>query len=160
MAIVALSSGGGYALTATFDQVNGLVEGADVQAGGLKVGSVERIDLGENELPEVRMRIDDGFRIHRGGRANIRFFSVSGEVNRYVALEQGSGPQLADGAALPGTRTDQPVEIDQVLSTLDPARGATSVRCSAGWTRPRTVAARTSSRPCASVRGRCARPLR
>ena len=119
VAIVALSSGGGYALTATFDQVNGLVEGADVQAGGLKVGSVEHIELGENKLPEVRMRIDDGFRIRRGGSANIRFFSVSGEVNRYIALEQGSGPQLADGAALPGTRTDQPVEIDQVLSTLD-----------------------------------------
>ncbi|HEV2774721.1 MAG TPA: MlaD family protein [Solirubrobacteraceae bacterium] len=121
VAFVALSSGGGYTLTATFDQVNGLVEGADVQAGGLKVGSVERIDLGESGLPQVRMRIDDDFRMHRGGRANIRFFSVSGAVNRYVALEQGAGPELADGATLAGARTDEPVEIDQVLSTLDPA---------------------------------------
>ncbi len=119
--IVLSSNGGQYTLDATFAQVNGLVEGADVEAGGSKVGSVENIELGRDGLPHVRMRVSDDFRLRRGGRASIRFFSVSGEVNRYVALAQGNGSELADGATLAGTRTDQPVEIDQVLSTLDPA---------------------------------------
>lgn len=119
--VVVSSSGGQYTLAATFAQVNGLVEGGEVQAGGSKVGSVENIELGRDGLPHVRMRVSDDFRLRRGGRASIRFFSVSGEVNRYVALQQGNGSELADGATLRGDRTDEPVEIDQVLSTLDPA---------------------------------------
>ena len=124
VAAVLLRGGSDYALEATFEQAHGLVEGAEVQAAGFKVGSVERIELGADGFPHVRMRIDDGYRVRRGGRANIRFFSVSGVVNRYVLLEQGSGPRLDDGATLPAGRTDQPVEIDQVLSTLDPATRA------------------------------------
>lgn len=122
IALVLMARGGGeYTLEAVFDQVHGLVEGGEVQAAGFKVGSIERIELGSDGLPHVRMRVSEDYRVRRGGRANIRFFSVSGEVNRYVELERGSGPPLDDGATIAAGRSDQPVEIDQVLSTLDPA---------------------------------------
>lgn len=113
--------GGGYALEVVFDQAHGLVEGGEVRAAGIDVGSVQRIELGPDGLPHVRIHVSQDYRMRRGGRADIRFFSVSGEVNRYIELHQGSGRPLDDGATILAGRTDQPVEIDQVLSTLDPA---------------------------------------
>jgi phospholipid/cholesterol/gamma-HCH transport system substrate-binding protein len=113
-------AGGSYEVTATFDQVNGLVAGADVEAAGLKVGSVDDIYLGDDGLPRVKMSVDDDYRLKQGATANVRAFSASGEVNRFVSLTSGKGEDLPDGATLNTAQTDQPVEIDQVLSTLDP----------------------------------------
>ncbi len=118
--ILGVRASGEYTLNAVFEQANGLVEGGEVQAAGIKVGSVERIELGSDGLPHVRMRVAGDYRMRRGGRATIRFFSVSGEVNRYVELLQGSGAQLPGGATIVSAQTEQPVEIDQVLATLDP----------------------------------------
>ena len=119
VAVLMLSGGDRYELTAVFDQTHGLVEGGEVQAAGLKVGKVKQITLGADRLPRVRMSVDDDYRVRRGATAEVRFFSVAGEVNRYVMLRRGSGPELPDGATLGPGRTDQPVEIDQVISTLD-----------------------------------------
>lgn len=119
--LVIASSGGSYRVVAVFDQVNGLVRGAEVRAAGFeKVGTVDDISLGRDGLPHVRLTLDDGYRLRQGATANLRLYSLAGEVNRYVDLRQGSGPELRDGATLGLTSTDQPVEIDQVLSTLDP----------------------------------------
>src|SRR3954454_5918749 len=111
---------GTYRVNAVFDQVNGLVKGADVKAGGVDVGTVEQISLGSDGLPHVAMDVDDDYRMHQGGTAEIRATSASGEVNRYVELAAGGGAPLADGATLGTGRTDQPVEIGDVLSTFDP----------------------------------------
>jgi phospholipid/cholesterol/gamma-HCH transport system substrate-binding protein len=113
------SGSGSYRVTAVFDQVNGLVEGADVAVAGTPVGSVERIALGDDGLPAVTLEIDDDYRLERGATAEIRAGSAAGQVNRFVAIEAGSGPELADGSTLGLARTDQPVEADAVLSTLD-----------------------------------------
>jgi phospholipid/cholesterol/gamma-HCH transport system substrate-binding protein len=119
--LVVSRSTGSYEVNAVFDQVHGLVDGGKVQAGGVQVGEVTKIELGSDGLPHVRMRVDDDFRLRRGSVAEVRFFSVAGELNRYVALHQGRGPELSDGATLGLAASDQPVEIDQVLSTLDPS---------------------------------------
>jgi phospholipid/cholesterol/gamma-HCH transport system substrate-binding protein len=122
-ALVLLVTGafaGSYRLNAAFDQVNGLVEGADVKAAGVDVGSVQRIWLGDDGLPHVAMDIDDDYRVRQGGAAEVRATSASGEVNRYVELTAGGGNQLPNGATLGAGSTDQPVEIGDVLSTLDP----------------------------------------
>lgn len=123
LAIALLLSGafsGSYRLNAVFDQVNGLVEGADVKAAGVDVGSVQRIWLGDDGLPHVAMEIDDGYRMRQGGTAEVRATSASGEVNRYVALTSGGGNQLPADTTLGTGSTDQPVEIGDVLSTFDP----------------------------------------
>lgn len=111
---------------AVFDSVPGLVEGAEVRAGGLQVGSVQEIRLAD-ERPRVTLRLDEGYRLRRGATADLRLGSLSGSVNRIVAVDAGDGPLLRDGATLGTARTDQPVEVDDVLSTLDP-RTRTEVR--------------------------------
>jgi phospholipid/cholesterol/gamma-HCH transport system substrate-binding protein len=115
-----LTSGSGtYRVTAVFDQVNGLVEGADVEVAGTRVGEVQSIELGSDDLPEVTLEIADDYRVKRGAEASIRAESAAGQVNRFVALEPGGGSELEDGSTLGLAHTDQPVEADQVLSTLD-----------------------------------------
>jgi phospholipid/cholesterol/gamma-HCH transport system substrate-binding protein len=111
---------GSYRLNAVFDQVNGLVEGADVKAAGVDVGTVRRIWLGDDGLPHVAMDVEDGYPVRQGGTAEVRATSASGEVNRYVELTAGGGSELPDDATLGTGRTDQPVEIGDVLSIFDP----------------------------------------
>jgi phospholipid/cholesterol/gamma-HCH transport system substrate-binding protein len=122
--IVLLSGPGQYHVTAVFDQVNGLVSGSEVEVAGTRVGNVDSISLGSDGLPRVRMAIDDSYRLRRGAAANIRMFSLAGEFDRFVSLSAGTGPALGDGATLGVARTAEPVEIDQVLSTLDPRTSA------------------------------------
>lgn len=121
VALIVSRNGGSYRLEAVFDQTHGLVSGAEVKAAGQNVGKVTGIELGSDGYPHVRLEISDDYRMRRGGTADLRFFSVTGEANRYIALEQGSGPELPDGATIGLARSDQPVEIDQLIDTLDPA---------------------------------------
>lgn len=109
----------GPRITAVFDDVPGLVEGGQVERGGVTVGRVDEIAL-DGDRPRVVLRLDDGETLHRGAVADLRIVSLSGQLNRVVALTDGRGPALRDGATLGLSRTEQPVEIEQVLSTLDP----------------------------------------
>ncbi|MEV4421415.1 MlaD family protein [Patulibacter sp. NPDC049589] len=109
----------GPRVTAIFDAVPGLVEGAQVQRGGVTVGRVEKIGL-EGDRPRVVLRLDGDERLHRGAVADLRIVSLSGQLNRVVAIDDGKGPALRDGATLGLAHTEQPVEVEQLLSTLDP----------------------------------------
>ncbi|WP_205699254.1 MlaD family protein [Conexibacter sp. SYSU D00693] len=118
--LVARGDGDVQRVDAVFDAAPGLVRGAEVRAGGKPVGSVEEIRL-ERGRPRVTLALDRGFRVRRGTVADLRLQSLSGESNRYVDLHGGDGPALEDGAVLGRAQTDQPVEVEDVLATLDPA---------------------------------------
>ncbi len=121
VALIAFSSEGTYEVKAVFDDVRGLIDGGEVKAGGLEVGKVSEIGFTDDGLPLVTMSIDSDFRLRQGAFANIRLASNIGVINRYVDLTQGEGPELAGGATLGPSSTDQPVDIDSATSTLDPA---------------------------------------
>jgi phospholipid/cholesterol/gamma-HCH transport system substrate-binding protein len=125
--VIATRSQGTYEVTAVFDDARGLIPGGEVKAGGLDVGHVESIGFTDDGLPEVRMRIDSDFRLNQGAFANIRLASNIGVINRFVDLTQGDGPKLSDGATLGPSQTDQPVDLDEAVSVLDPkVRAATA----------------------------------
>ena len=119
-AYVLTGSGSTYEVKGVFEDVRGLIPGGEVKAGAEVVGSVKDIELNEDGLPLVTMTVDDDFQINQGGFANIRLASNVGGVNRFVDLEEGDGPPLADGAILGPSQTDHPVDIDLALSDLDP----------------------------------------
>src|SRR5204862_2562333 len=58
--------------------------------------------------------------IPRDARATLRFKTVAGET--YVALTTGSraGPMLPEGGVLPNRNVHPTVELDEILSTMDP----------------------------------------
>ncbi len=120
--VLSRSSGGSYEIRAVFDNVRGLIPGGEVTAGAVNIGKVTDVYLNEDDNPEVAMQINDEFSLHEGAFANIRLGSNVGAVNRTVALTTGdpTAPELEEGTVLAGADTDQPVDFDLAIETLDP----------------------------------------
>lgn len=123
VALTTLTGGGGYVVTAQFRDAGQLVKGGLVQVAGRGVGKISDIRLSDDGLAEVEMDLEDGQQpLHRGTKATIRTVGLSGIANRYVELEPGpeTGEEIPDGGQLSITETDGIVDLDAVLSSLDP----------------------------------------
>jgi len=120
LVLVLRTGGSTYTLHAVFANVNGLVSTGNVEVAGFKVGEITGISVRMGAYPEVTMQVSDSYRVRQGAHAVIELGSLAGQLNRYVALSGGTGPQLRDGATIPIRNTSGPVEIDQFLSALNP----------------------------------------
>lgn len=111
-------SGGGMTVTAQFRDSAGLFVGNDVGVLGVKVGTVTKIDP-EGSLVSVTLRLDSGVKIPASAGAVIVSRSVA--TDRYVEMTPvyAQGPTMADGATIALAKTRNPVEFDDVLSTVD-----------------------------------------
>jgi virulence factor Mce-like protein len=113
----------GYRLNAEFSQAVELGNQADVRISGVNVGKVVGVGLDPRTgLTRAVMQIDSGFAPRPvDTRATLRAKTLLGET--YIELTPGSGaaPKLADGAALPLAQIAPTVQLDQILSTFDPA---------------------------------------
>ncbi|MEU8802993.1 MlaD family protein [Spirillospora sp. NPDC048819] len=105
-----------YALTATFDDVTGLLEGDDVKIAGTPVGRVEGIEVVRGKAV-VEMEVDKEVRIPDDSTAAIRWRNVMGQ--RVIYLEPGrSGSKLGDGDRVPHTRSV--VDLGAIVNALGP----------------------------------------
>jgi phospholipid/cholesterol/gamma-HCH transport system substrate-binding protein len=127
VAIVAwmlFGGGGGYRVSATFENAGQLVAGNDVRIGGVPVGSVESLELADDGRARVEFSVDPAHSpLQDGTRAVIRQASLSGIANRYIDLQLPNGAgevEIADGDELPADETTGAVEIDTLFNTLDP----------------------------------------
>lgn len=125
LAAVLLGAGGSpYVVRAQFDDASQLVRGDLVQIAGRPVGTVESIDLTDDNLAEITLHIDNGTRpLREGTRATVRTVGLSGVTNRYVELTPGPDtlPEIADGGVIPTTRTRGVVDLDAMLNAFNPA---------------------------------------
>jgi phospholipid/cholesterol/gamma-HCH transport system substrate-binding protein len=122
VALVMFGTGGGYTVTAVFENAGQLVEGDQVRVGGRAVGRITDIGLSQSSQAEVKLEVDDDVApLHQGTTARIRSPSLSGIANRYVALTPGPGdaPELPDGDTLTTESTTDVVDLDQIFDTLD-----------------------------------------
>jgi phospholipid/cholesterol/gamma-HCH transport system substrate-binding protein len=129
----------GYELEATFPQIGqGLDTFSDVRIRGVRVGSVERIDVDDRGRPVVTMRMQPDVRVPRTARASVEPLSIFGPT--YVALEpgeaEGTGPFLGPGErVLASGRTAQLHDLlertSQLLGAIDPDELGTVLRSSA-----------------------------
>ncbi|HLY50935.1 MAG TPA: MlaD family protein [Solirubrobacteraceae bacterium] len=113
----------GYRLNAEFNQAVELGTQADVRISGVNVGKVVSVSLDRRTgLTRAVMEIDSRF-VPRPAdtRAILRAKTLLGET--YVELTPGSGhgPKLKDGAMIPRVQIAPTVQLDQILSTFDPA---------------------------------------
>jgi phospholipid/cholesterol/gamma-HCH transport system substrate-binding protein len=114
--------GSGREYTLVFQNAGQLVRDDDVQVAGRRVGSVRAIELTDDNLAAVTVKVEEPYApLREGTRAVIRLTSLSGIANRYVALTLGpdNGPELDDGATLDLTSTTTVVDLDQVFNALD-----------------------------------------
>ncbi|MGH3991720.1 MAG: MCE family protein, partial [Pseudonocardiaceae bacterium] len=115
---------------ARFTDVSGLLVGDDVRIAGVRVGSVESIELVDRRIAQVGFSVDEGVRLPVSVTASVLYKNLIGQ--RYLALERGPGPPgetLAPGGLIPLERTTGPLNLTvlfngfrPLLVGLDPAQ--------------------------------------
>jgi phospholipid/cholesterol/gamma-HCH transport system substrate-binding protein len=125
-ALLLFRGGGGYRVTAEFQNAAQLVSGNPVTIGGVSAGSVEKIEITDNGRAKVEISVKEDYeKLPAETQAVIRQASQSGIANRYVELQlppnnKRSGKEIEDGGEIPATRTTTQVELDELFNTLDP----------------------------------------
>jgi phospholipid/cholesterol/gamma-HCH transport system substrate-binding protein len=108
----------GTRVTAYFSESIGIYPGSDVRILGVRVGTVDTIQPDGQEV-KVTLTVDQGIPVP----ADVQVAVVAPSVvsDRYLQLTPAytGGPQLANGAVIPVTRTAVPVEIDQIYASLN-----------------------------------------
>lgn len=108
-----------FPLKADFQNVAGLSLGADVRVGGLREGTIQRIELPSkpDEKVTVVMKMHDSTRniIRKDSVASIKTEGLLGD--KYVEISFGSkeAPQVQDGDAI---RSVSPVDVAEVASSV------------------------------------------
>ncbi len=120
MAGVQMPFGDAYKINAQLPDGLQLVTNADVRSAGVKVGRLSAI-TSRGARAEVELQLDDDVvPVYRDARVLVRTKTLVGE--NYVELDRGHprAGALPSGATLPIARAGDAVQLDQVLSTLDP----------------------------------------
>jgi phospholipid/cholesterol/gamma-HCH transport system substrate-binding protein len=121
LAIVLFGGNGGHKYTFVFQNAAQLVPDNQVLIGGSPVGSVESIELSDDNLAEVHVEVEQ--ELHEGTTAAVRATSLSGVANHYVSISPGpnSSPALDEGAEVGLDATTTPIDIDQFFNTFPPS---------------------------------------
>ncbi|WP_327095178.1 MCE family protein [Nocardia vinacea] len=124
--IAALVIAGGWSLisrigktsiTAYFPSTTGLYAGDEVRVLGVKVGRIDSIDPGKDQV-RVAMTLDRGIDVPQDAKAVI--ISPSLVSARFIQLAPAytGGPKMHDGSVIPIEHTAVPVEWDDIKAEL------------------------------------------
>jgi phospholipid/cholesterol/gamma-HCH transport system substrate-binding protein len=105
-------------LTATFARTTSLYAGAQVKVLGVKVGTVDSIQVKGTSVA-VTISYDADVKLPADVHALIVPPSIVGDRFIQLAPAYDRGPALADNAALDLNHTGVPVELDDTYSALD-----------------------------------------
>ena len=103
----------GMTLTAQFDRIDGLVNGADVRIAGVKVGNVTGSSIDPQSFNAVvTMRVDRSLRLPSDSSAEITSDGLLG--GKYLSIVPGGADQLlAEGSRI--TETQGSVSLESLL---------------------------------------------
>jgi phospholipid/cholesterol/gamma-HCH transport system substrate-binding protein len=112
--------GGGTRYAAAFRDASGLAPGNEVRVAGVKVGTVDAVDLARDNAGSyvrVRFRVTDGdVRLGDDTEATIRIKTVLGQ--KYLALEPAGTGRLKAGDQIPLNHTASPLDVVQAVNGL------------------------------------------
>ena len=121
---LAACSGGGYQVTAMFDDVGDLQSRGGVQVADVRVGSIGAIDLTDDFKARVEINVNRGVRIPRDSMALVRTTSLLGE--KFIELrpkgDPAQGPYLRDGDVI--AETGEAPELEFVAQETVTVLGA------------------------------------
>ena len=105
---------------AVFSDVTGVNTGDDIRIAGVKVGTVEEIELENRDLARITFSVDQGTPLDQSTEARIRYRNLVGQ--RYIALTPGAGPsgELREGATIPLARTDPALDLTVLFNGFKP----------------------------------------
>lgn len=83
----------GYAVKADFSNIAGIAVGSDVRIGGIKIGSVETLDLNPKTYQaQATIRVREDVKLPKDSSAAIQSTGLIGD--KFVAIEPGGDEQL------------------------------------------------------------------
>jgi phospholipid/cholesterol/gamma-HCH transport system substrate-binding protein len=103
----------GIALTAEFDRIDGLNDGADVRIGGVKVGSVTNLRIDPRTFQAVvALRVRSDIQLPADSSAEVTSEGLLG--GKYISIVPGGGDRmLGDGGRI--TETQGSVSLESLL---------------------------------------------
>jgi len=110
-----LNSSDKYEITAEFDNISGLQEGASVEIGGVPIGEVTRISLADPQAL-VTMNITRAVLIKDDDIFSIRTKGIIGD--RYVKISRGGSKITLPMEGGKVTETESVVDIEDVIGKL------------------------------------------
>ncbi len=105
----------GVTVKAVFNQIDGLSKGDDVRMGGVVIGTVSKLTLGENYSAVVLLQIDNPIPLPNDTSAAIHTDGLFGR--KYVTLEPGGDEEyLAAGDEI--SMTQDSVVVQDLLELI------------------------------------------
>lgn len=112
----------GYTVTAKFPMIDGIQDGTDVRLNGVKIGSIEGINLitqpgPDQDLVSIKMSIRPDVQLPSDTMAMIASESLLG--GKYMSLEPGIEDEMikTDGSGRV-TRTQAPMRLDDLIGQI------------------------------------------
>lgn len=111
---------------AVFTDATGVVNGDDVRISGVKVGSVNGVEIFEDTKAIVEFQVLDETPVARSTFATIRYRNLVGQ--RYIALTEGQGGSepLRDNATIPQSNTQNALDLTVLFNGFKPLFAAMS----------------------------------
>jgi phospholipid/cholesterol/gamma-HCH transport system substrate-binding protein len=105
---------------AEFSDVTGVVSGDDIRIAGVRIGSVEEVEILDRTRALVTFTVDEGTPVNGGTEAQIKYRNLVGQ--RYISLSQGVGDteQLDEGATIPIDRTQPALDLTVLFNGFKP----------------------------------------
>lgn len=98
----------------------GVRSGDDVRMAGVKVGSVEKVQLHDNANALITFTVDEAVPLATSTRVAIRYRNLIGQ--RYLAVSEaaGDGERLEPGATIPMSRTSPALDLNVLFNGFKP----------------------------------------
>ena len=105
---------------AVFSDATGVVKGDDVRVAGVKVGTVEDVEIVDRDRALVSFSVDSETTLSEATNAAIRYRNLVGQ--RYVALSEGIGAtdELEEGATIPISQTSPALDLTVLFNGFKP----------------------------------------
>jgi len=107
--------------SAVFTDALGLKEGDDVRMAGVRVGKIDKIELGDSNNAKVSFVVQDEQTLFGNTKALVRYQNLIGQ--RYLALAPGKGgdaSELPAKSTIPVDRTEPSFDISALLNGFQP----------------------------------------
>ena len=115
-----VSFGGSRTYKAEFSDATGVVKGDDIRIAGVKVGTVQDVEISNRTRALVTFTVADTSTITGATHATIRYRNLVGQ--RYISLTQevGSAEVLDEGDTIPVERTAPALDLTVLFNGFKP----------------------------------------
>lgn len=108
-----LSDSKTYLLKAEFDNVAGVKKGASVQVAGVVVGEVAVVELSEDDVAVLSLKIDNSLEVPIDSMASVKSQGIIGD--KYIQLSLGGEEELFKPGELL-IETESSLDIESLIS--------------------------------------------